>query len=389
MNKDPQKTWANLRTQFPLQHDQIYLNTSTIGITPRSVLDSIYSHMDRCEETGDVGHSTQLWQDVKSGIASLLNCNSSEIALTRNTTEGTNIICNGLSFNQRDEIITSTHEHVGNTLSWIIRSQRDKLQIRTFEPSTDDNETLQRITNLIGPRTRAISLPHVSCATGQILPVEAIGRLALKQNIFYFVDGAQAIGNIPVDVKAIGCHGYAASGHKWLCGPNGTGFLYVQKEKLDIVQARHVGAYSNAGEFSFTNNTASLIDSAQRYEYGTINTSLIYGLNSAISFWSKIGHTNAWKQNRSLTDFFRQGLFDVGAEILTPTDSTSIITFRFNNIHYLNLQQKLWEEHKIRLRGIYEGELNALRVSIHIYNSYDDIKKVIKALQSAIIEIRQ
>ena len=195
MKEATEEIWPDLRKQFPLQYDRIYLNTSTIGITPRSVLDSMYSHMEGCEKTGDIGHSTKLWQDVKAGIALLLNCNDTEIALTRNTTEGVNIVCNGLSFNQGDEIITSTHEHVGNTIPWIIRSKRDKLRIRTFEPSKESKETLERIAGLIGPRTRAISLPHVSCASGQILPVEAIGNLVKNQQIFYFVDGAQAVGN--------------------------------------------------------------------------------------------------------------------------------------------------------------------------------------------------
>ena len=387
MKEATEEIWPDLRKQFPLQYDRIYLNTSTIGITPRSVLDSIYSHMEGCEKIGDIGHSTKLWQDVKAGIALLLNCNDTEVALTRNTTEGVNIVCNGLSFNQGDEIITSTHEHVGNTIPWIIRSKRDKLRIRTFEPSKESKETLERIAGLIGPRTRAISLPHVSCASGQILPVEAIGNLVKNQQIFYFVDGAQAVGNIPVNVDSIGCHGYAASGHKWLCGPNGTGFLYIRKNMLESVDAHHVGAYSNIGDFSLRNCKASLINSAQRYEYGTINTSLIHGLNSTINFWFEIDHTKVWAQNKQLTNFFRLGLLDIGAEVITPTESSSILTFKFSGLHYEDLQQKLWKEHKIRLRGIYEGNFDALRASIHIYNSCDEIRRVLQALREAVTEL--
>ncbi len=386
MDEPLQETSIDLRSQFPLRRDRIYLNTSTSGITPISVLDSVSSHMRHCEEIGDIGHSSELWQSVKSGISLLLNCNEHEIALTRNTTEGSNIICNGLTFTAKDEIITSTHEHVGNTLPWILRAKKADLKIRTFKPSQDNNETLNRIVKLIGPRTRVISLPHVSCASGQILPVQAVGRLAKDHNIFYYVDGAQAVGNIPVDVKSIGCHSYSSSGHKWLCGPNGTGFLYVKENMLDRVQARHIGAYSNTGDFNFNNGAISLIETAQRYEYGTINTSLIYGLKTTISFWSKINHKKVWKQNRKLTSFFRQNLLDLGADILTPAQSGSITTFKFPNLDYQNLQQKLWTKYRIRLRGIYEGDLNALRASIHIYNSYNEIEEVIKALQDTITE---
>ena len=107
-----------------------------------------------------------------------------------------------------------------------------------------------------------LSIPHISCASGQVLPIEDIGRIAKANGLFYFVDGAQALGCMPVDLQEIGCHAYATSGHKWILGPNGTGFLFVHRDWLDRVQATHVGAYSNAGDFSMETGSFSLAHSA-------------------------------------------------------------------------------------------------------------------------------
>ena len=115
------------------------------------------------------------------------------------------------------------------------------------------------------------------------------------------MDGAQALGCTPVDLQQIGCHAYATSGHKWLLGPNGTGFLFVHRDWLDRVQATHVGAYSNAGDFSMETGSFSLAHSAQRYEYGTINTSLIAGPRTALSLWQAIGAAAIWRRHRART----------------------------------------------------------------------------------------
>ncbi len=375
--------WNQLRDQFPLLRDRIYFNTSTMGISPRPVLDAVKDHMEVLEQSGDSGHSAPLWQEVKEGVGQLLNASADEIAFIRNTTEGSNIVCNGLDLRPGDEIITSSHEHVGNTITWLARAQRDDLSIKVFQPSDDEGETISRIANLISDRTRVLSIPHVSCASGQVLPGAAIGALARERGVFYFVDGAQALGCTPVDLSSIDCHAYATSGHKWLLGPNGTGFLFVRRDALERVQAMHVGAYSNAGAFDLETGTFSFVDSAQRYEYGTINASLIVGLRAALQFWREVGPHNIWRHNIELTERFANGLRALGAEVLTSTQTASILTFRLPGVSYADIQNYLWSEHRLRLRGIYEGNLDALRASIHLYNTPEEVDRAIEAVSAA------
>ncbi len=378
--------WSEVRAQFPLLYDRIYFNTSTMGISPRPVLDAVKEHMYELEKTGDTGHSAALWQDVKARVAQRLNCDGDEIAFTRNTTEGSNIVCNGLVLEAGDELITSKHEHAGNTMTWLARQRRDQLVIKVFEPSLDDGETLARIEALCTKRTRALSIPHISCASGQVLPVDSIGQLAAQRQLYYFVDGAQALGCVDVDVKAIGCHAYATSGHKWMLGPNGTGFLFVRRDALDLIRAQHIGAYSNEGAFSMETGEIALIATAQRYEYGTVNTSLIVGLQAALRFSEEIGTDNIIRHNQSLADAFAQGLRALGAEVLTATGHakrSSIISFRLPGVPYQQLQSYLWDEHRLRLRGIYEGDLDALRASLHLYNSFIEVERALEAIEAA------
>lgn len=375
--------WATVRDQFPLLRDRIYFNTSTMGISPRPVLDAVRAHMELLEQSGDSGHSAELWLEVKEGVGQFLNCSADELAFTRNTTEGSNIVCNGLALRPGDEIITSSHEHVGNTITWLARARRDDLVIKVFHPTADEGETIARIGALLSDRTRVLSIPHVSCASGQVLPVTAIGALAKERDLFYFVDGAQALGCHPVDLQAIGCHAYATSGHKWLLGPNGTGFLFVRRDWLDRVQATHVGAYSNAGDFAMETGAFAFVDSAQRYEYGTVNASLIVGLRAALSFWQEIGAHNIWRRNLELVERFAEGLDALGAEVLTGTRTASILSFRLPGMAYADVQNYLWGEHRLRLRGIYEGGLCALRASIHLYNTPAEVARALEAIEMA------
>jgi cysteine desulfurase / selenocysteine lyase len=312
-------------------------------------------------------------------------------AYTRNTTEGANIVCNGLKLKRGDEVITTTHEHVGNTVTWLARQKRDGIIVKTFKPSTASAaENIERLSALITPRTRALSISHVTCATGQVLPVKEIGQLAAERGIWYFVDGAQAPGMLPVDVREIGCHAYATSGHKWLLGPKGTGLLYVRKEALDDIDAKFVGAYSANGAWDMiSTGEFEWAATAQRFEYGTVNVPLFVGLGASMQFLLDIGIDNIWRRDHALGAALIAGLNELGVEVLSPQhrdEHSGIITFRLRNMAYGELQQFLAEKYQLRTRGIYEGGLNGLRISLHVYNSFADVERVlagVKAAQSA------
>jgi len=379
--------WAIVREHFPLTRERIYLNTGGLGASPHVSINALKAKIDVLEKISEAGHDSELWHAIKTNAGHILGCSPEEVAYTRNTTEGVNIVCNGLPLQRNDEIITSTHEHVGNIIAWLVRQKREGIVMKVFEPSTRSaQENIDRIEKLITKKTKALSISHVTTATGQVLPVKEIGELAKVHNLWYFIDGAQSAGMMPLNVHEIGCHAYATSGHKWLIGPKGTGLLYVQKGMLDTIDAKWVGAYSNSGNLDLVTGEVHLNPTAQRYEYGTVSVPLFVGLGASMEFLLRIGMTNIWRRVHAMGAALSKGLSNLGVEVLSPghpDEHSAIITFRLKNVGKDKLQSFLSEKFKLRTRGIYEGGLNGIRISLHIYNSFEDVKKVLEGVQAA------
>jgi selenocysteine lyase/cysteine desulfurase len=210
--------------------------------------------------------------------------------------------------------------------------------------------------------------------------------MAKAKNIWLFVEGAQTAGMMTFNLHDIGCDAYATSGHKWLLGPKGTGLLYVRKDMLDVIQALEVGAYSDAG-FNLQTGELKFHPTAQRYEYGTVSTPLFVGLGAGIDFLMKIGMENVWARDAALSTALLDGLKEIpNVEILSPLDQaerSAMITVKMKNIEYLKLQSFLAEKYKLRTRGVGEGGVNGLRISWHVYNSFEEVNRVLEGVKEA------
>ena len=275
--------WAQVRDAFPLTRKSTYLNTGCLGASPKVSIDELKNKIDEFEEVSKTGHTHQLWSEVKNKAGLILGCDADEIAYTRNTTEGASIICNGLRLQRGDEVITSTHEHVGNIVSWVVRHKRNGIVVKTFTPSTRSaQENVERI--------GALSISHVTCATSQILPIKTIGELAAPHGIWYFVDGAQAPGMLPVDVRDVGCR------------------LRHQRPQKAAWPQGHRPA---------------------------LRAPLFAGLGAFMQFL--LGIDNIWRRNHALGAMLIKELNQLGAEIVSPQDKNehgSIVTFRLYNMPY-------------------------------------------------------
>jgi selenocysteine lyase/cysteine desulfurase len=381
-----ERFWKFVRDQFPLTHDRAYLNTGGLGASPYVVIDAVKAKMDELEKISETGHDETLWKQIKTDAGTLLGCDPDELGFTRNATEGINIVANGFPFREGDEIITSTHEHVGNAFTWLALQKRKGVVLKFFEPSTlSHQENVDRIAKLVTGRTRLVSIPHAVTTTGLIMPVKEIARLAQSEGIWFFVDGAQTAGMIPFSLHDIGCDAYATSGHKWLMGPKETGLLYVRKGMWDTLAAKFVGAYSDDG-FDFLKGTFAFHPSARRYEYGTVSIPLRVGLHAAINFVQKIGIENVWKRDHALATRLFEGLRDTPeVKVLSPADDTmrsAMVTLMHDRLPYLKLQEHL-NTYKLRTRSVTEGGLAALRISTHIYNSFEEVERVLEGVRSA------
>jgi selenocysteine lyase/cysteine desulfurase len=248
---------------------------------------------------------------------------------------------------------------------------------------------VDRIEKLITSRTKLIFISHITCTTGQIFPLQEIGELAKAKGIWFAVDGAQAVGTMPMDIKNAHVNFYAFSGHKWTLGPKRTGVLYVQNDLLDVLRPVTVGAYSDDG-FNILKNELKLHPTAQRYEYATQNDALFYGYEKGAEFVKTIGLEKVRKHNRALAEKFYAGLQEIPrAEILSPEEEkyrSSIISFKIKDKSFQDVGSYLTEKKRIRVRGVSEANVNGTRVSFHVYNSGQDVEKILTELKNFLKE---
>ncbi len=371
--------WKMVKNQFVIRSEKIYMNTSGLGPSPRVVIDTLVKTTLDLEEEAEHGH--HLVHEVNEKAAKFLGCDTEEMAITRNTTEGMNIIARGLPLKKGDEILTTTHEHPGGAVPWLGLANDIGVKVKVFEPGKTKQEMIDRVKKNITKKTKVLSVCHIPCTIGHIYPVKELAEICRNENIYYVLDGAHPPGMIPFSLHETGADFYATSGHKWLLGPKGTGLLYIRKEMFEHWRPTFVGAYSEK-KYDFEDLVFEHKHQANGTEYGTRNTPIALGLGAAINFIDTIGIENVAARGKSMADYFLAELLKMPEllEVLTPLEEesrASVITFKPKNMPHNELQKKIAEEANIRLRGIHENNLNAIRCSFHVFNTFEEVDKLL------------
>jgi L-cysteine/cystine lyase len=186
----------------------------------------------------------RLVEETRTRVASSLNAELSEVMLNENATTGINIVASGIDWRAGDNIVLSDHEHVGNRLPWYEIATRFGVELKFLRVTNHRERLLQRFEALIDVRTRLVSVSHVSRQTGLRLPARELVEIAHKRRVPVLLDGAQAFGAIPTDVRELGCDFYVCSGHKYIMAPHGTGVFYVRQDRLDWLKPSWLGSHS-------------------------------------------------------------------------------------------------------------------------------------------------
>src|SRR4051812_16606557 len=220
---------ASFRAEFPVFVRRIYMNTGTDGPIPTRGIEAARQEMDRVLAEGRAGK--QHWESIKAArsglrerIARLFGCDTAEVALTGSATDGVNTALRALGLGRGDEVLTTDEEHPG-ILAPLGRAQRRGVKVRVLPWG--------ELAGAVGPQTKLIACSHVSWVNGRVADTEALKATGVP--LLY--DGAQGLGAVPVDARALGCDFYAAAGQKWLCGPDGSGYLYVRGERCEDLDA--------------------------------------------------------------------------------------------------------------------------------------------------------
>lgn len=381
---DAESFWRQVRALYPLEDTPLYLNTGGLGPTPQPVLDTVVNTMRRLQEHSETGHD--LFDPSREVVAQFLGANADEVCFTRNATEANSIIAAGLSLNAGDEVIFESHAHPGGSFPWLNQVKQRGIVVRLFEPdSAGHDANLERIRELITPRTRVIQVSHITCTNGLIFPVQEIAELAHTRSIWFHIDGAQSVGMIPVNLGAMGCDSYAISGHKWLGGPHETGALYIRRAQLELVAPTGIGAYS--GELLHLPGELKYRATAARHEYGTRNAGLVCGLAQAVRLQQAIGLERIAAHGRELGALLLDGFRGIdGIEVLTPAAEElrgSMVTIRHQRADAVKLFGFLLKQHGLRCRPVTEQGLQAVRISTHVFNSRTDCARVIAGVRDA------
>jgi isopenicillin-N epimerase len=285
---DPDHYWAELRRQWLLAADRVNLNCGSVGCTPLPVLRAMIDHILYAEEFREPAYpwfgyeENARVRELRDALAAFLRVKRDELAITRNATEANNVVCNGLDLKPGDEDLLTDQEHPGGRCCWEQKAARFgvKLNYVTLpKPPASAEQIVDLFARALTPRTRIIVFSHITTVTGVVLPAKPICAMARERGILTHVDGAHTIGQIPLDLRDLGCDFYASSPHKWLMSPKGTGFLYIREELLDRL-------WVNIASGEWRNYQLK----AYRFSnLGTSNLSVMVGLKAALDFFQTIG----------------------------------------------------------------------------------------------------
>ena len=296
---DDESYWERIRARFPLDPDLVYLNSAALGVPPDPVIAAVHEGYLRLSQDPDAGKIDYRRYNDEVAIpelAALMGARPEELAINRNASVGLELVADGVTgLRAGDEILTTSHEHPVGVKPWRARAAREGLVVREVDlpsPVEDAAQLIEPLRAAITDRTRVLAFCHVTRG-GIRYPIEAMCRLGREHGLIIAIDGAQAVGRVPVDVTAYDCDLYAASMHKWLLAPSGTGVLYVRQE----FQER------------FGTVTTPPGPTASRYEEeGTFDLPTRAGIGVAVAWLRQIGMGAIEARNHLLADRLRAGL---------------------------------------------------------------------------------
>ncbi len=391
-----------MRHQFSLEEGLIYLNTGTYGPSSREVIAAecrVREAMNRNFNRFFVDHFIdERFVGLIDRTAGFIGADRNDIAFTSGATEGMNFVAGGLDLQPGDEVLTTTHEHQAGIYPWLLAAKRRGITVRQLPmptPIESAGEVLDLFDHAITPRTRVLSFCHVQYTDGCRLPVAELCRLARDRGLISVVDGAQSVGMLDFSVAGLGCDLFVTSLHKWLCGPYGTGLIYINESILDrlwptVVEGREGWQTADRfgrdpGEpsidFAFAWPSTMVKYATNLHYYGP----LFWALPPAIELQETIGRSVVEDRALALAGRLRQGLQRIGGvRILSPEPAalrSAITSFAIDGVEPKSVNRALADQ-RIITRAIDHAPFGfeANRVCTHIFNSEEQVDRLLEAI---------
>ena len=394
---------SQIRQDFPALkrlvrgRDLVYLDNAATTLKPQSVIDAITHYYTDLSSNVHRGvhflseESTARFEEAREKVSQFISARqSAEIVFTRGTTDAINLVSQsyGKTFiKSGDEILITEMEHHSNIVSWQILC-KEKGCVLKVAPITDEGElVMDEFEKLIGPKTKMIALVYVSNVLGTINPVKDIIRLAHERNIPVLIDGAQAVGQFPVDVVDLDCDFFAFSAHK-MFGPTGVGVLYAKAEYLNLMPPIQGGG-DMILSVSFDKTTYNTIP--YKFEAGTPNIAGVIGLGAAVEYINQLGFESIVQHEKDISAYLTQSLGEVeGLKIIgRAKNKVPIASFVLDHVHPHDIGTIIDEEGVAVRTGHHcaqplmsrYGLPATARASFSIYNTKEEVDILIKAIE--------
>lgn len=385
--------WRLVRQQFCLRDDLIHMNTGTLSSISTHVRDELFYHFQNIAENP---YPTPYYApydlaETHQKAAAFLGADADEIIVTGCTTEGMSFVAMGLDLEAGDEVLTTMHDHPGGLGCW--RILRDRRGITLTEmPFQESYNSKDEIVNLfaskITSKTKVMSFCHINYVSGLTLPVKELCQLASAHNIITVIDGAHAIGMFNLDLHDMGCDFYACSPQKWLCAPPGVGVLYAKRDKQSLIWPTVTESYKGQG----VNLQSQLENRGQR------SSPVLVCLKDAMDFQDTIkatvGQDGIANRILALSAYAKARLMQIpGVSVdcsTKPEMSSGLTKFHIKNIYqsHAAINSKIRGDTNILMRTVYyknypseAKDRTGLRISTHIYNNYDQIDLLARAIE--------
>jgi len=393
---------ARLREEFPILHQTVrgrplvYLDNAATTQKPRAVIDALVAYYERDNANIHRGvhllsqRATDAFEKARGKVARFLGAaETREIVFTRGTTEAINLVAQSFGrahVGPGDEIVITALEHHSNIVPWQMLCEEKGARLRVA-PIDDDGAVLaDELVGLLGPRTKLLSIAHVSNALGSVLPVRELCAAARARGVPVLVDGAQAVAHAPVDVQALGCDFYAFSGHK-LYGPTGVGALWARGPLLDAMPPWQGGGDMIAN-VTFEKTTYNVVP--HKFEAGTPDIAGVIGLGAAIDWFVRVGIDAIAAHEHALLAYATEALRGIpGVRLIgTAREKASVLSFVMDGVHPHDIGTVLDQEGVAIRTGhhcaqpVMErfGVPATARASLAAYNTRDDVDALVKAI---------
>jgi L-cysteine/cystine lyase len=360
----------------------VYLNSGGSGPPSYDTIKAIREVDDLCsgpaylEGTDFYAHQRDAYARAREAAARLVNADPENLALTQNTTHGMNLGAFALDWRSGDEIVSSRSEHPGCLVPLHALHRRYGVRLRLVEPPI----TAEKVEGALGSRTRLVALSHVDWTTGEVLPLEEICTLARDRGALTLVDGAQSVGNVPVDIPATGADMYAFTGHKWVLGPEGMGAFYVRFDCEVESTSLGYASLSDPTEFRPEGNYWEHVhDGARRFEASTMSPALAAGFARAANATYERG-AEGFDEIRRRADLLGDLLEELSRVTLrSPRPARSgLVSFEIEGVAAKEAAEKLLGE-KFVVRFIPEP-YPYVRASTHLFNTEEELEALVDAV---------